>query len=144
MYVSRNKRKFRTTVISIIISVSVFIGLTSFMNVAMMSVKDEIKNADYTISVSIDYPLDKTLQKYRDFKNVTNVDKVSITKTDYMFLDNVSFSDDYKRIEKDNVEYQDTYVQVKALDNDSFNEYLKSLKRIWKAKDNKYCICVIL
>ena len=101
--IKRNKRKFRTTVISIIISVSVFIGLTSFMNVAMMSVKDEIKNADYTISVSIDYPLDKTLQKYRDFKNVTNVDKVSITKTDYMFLDNVSFSDDYKRIEKDNV-----------------------------------------
>ena len=126
--IKRNKRKFRTTVISIIMSVSVFIGLTSFMNIAMSSVKDEIKNADYTISVSIDNPLDKTLQKYRNFKNVSNVDKVSIMKTDYMFLDNVSFSDDYKRIEKDNVEYQDTYVQVKVLDNDSFNEYLKSLK----------------
>ncbi len=126
--IKRNKRKFRTTVISIIMSVSVFIGLTSFMNIAMTSVKDEIKNADYTLSVSIDDPIDKTLQKYRNFKNVSNVDKVSIMKTDYMFLDNVSFSDDYKRIEKDNVEYQDTYLQVKALDNDSFNEYLKSLK----------------
>ena len=47
----RNKKKYRTTIISLIVSTSIFISLSYFMTLAMESVKDEINSKDYNISL---------------------------------------------------------------------------------------------
>ena len=47
----RNKRKYRTTIISLIVSTSIFISLSYFMSLAMDSVKEEINAKDYNLSL---------------------------------------------------------------------------------------------
>lgn len=47
----RNKKKYRTTVISIVVSVSVFIALSYFMNVAFSEIGRTIDVSDYNISL---------------------------------------------------------------------------------------------
>ena len=48
----RNKKKYRTTVISIVVSVFVFIALSGFMGLAFQEVENEIKVSDFNISLS--------------------------------------------------------------------------------------------
>ena len=49
----RNRRKYRTTVISIIVSVSVFIALSSFVNLAFDVVSFDLKMSDYNIKLNV-------------------------------------------------------------------------------------------
>jgi len=49
----RNKKKYRTTVISITVSVFVFIALSYFMNLAFSEIKNELNLRDYNLSVSM-------------------------------------------------------------------------------------------
>ena len=54
----RNKKKYRTTVISIIVSVFVFIALSSFMGMAFDTVENELNVDDYNIYLSSNWVVD--------------------------------------------------------------------------------------
>ena len=59
----RSKKKYRTTVISITVSVTMFIALSSFMSMAFGETDRELKRSDYNINVNLAY--ETILQAFR-------------------------------------------------------------------------------
>ncbi len=51
--IKRNKKKYRTIVISLIVCISVFIATTSFVNYAFKQISIEFPDADYNISLRV-------------------------------------------------------------------------------------------
>ena len=123
----RNKKKYRTTVISIIVSTSVFIALTSFMQYGIEVIKNEINASDYNISTSIPakYIDDIDLNKV---KNLEGVKQISINKNTYVYLDkNVKYTKEFKDNYGDDLKYMDPCITVVGMEEDSYKDYLKKI-----------------
>ncbi len=118
----RNKRKYRTTVISIIVSVSVFIALSSFMNLAFKEVDTQLKREDYNIVLSMDN-VDKYQDKINKITKFEYVDDYSITRDDGFKLENAKYSKKYEADNNDKSPYVDFY----CVGDYQYKKYLKSL-----------------
>ncbi|MCR5483155.1 MAG: ABC transporter permease, partial [Bacilli bacterium] len=126
--IKRNKKKFRTTVISIVISVAVFIGLTYFMEAMINAVSIEIKYSDYNIGITLEDPSDKTLKTYLDYKNIDYVDKLTVWKRSAIEPTNLKNTKEFIDYKGEDYQYYSAMLNVIALDDDSFNNYLDELK----------------
>lgn len=80
----RTKKRNRTTVISIIVSVAVFISLTTFIDYGFKLSGVYYEDLGYDITVMLDTDNDNT---YEDIKSLENVEEYSINKTMYLNLD---------------------------------------------------------
>ena len=70
--IKRNKKKYRTTVISLIVSIFVFIALSTFINVAFVAVKDEINSIEFNLSLT-----STDINNFETIKNITNLDTIN-------------------------------------------------------------------
>ena len=118
----RNRRKYRTTVISIIVSVSVFIALSSFMNLAFKEVDTQLKRDGYNIVLSMD-DIDKYQDKINKITKFDYVDDYSITREDGFKLLDAKYSKAFKREGNDESPYLDFY----CVGDYQYKKYLKSL-----------------
>ena len=125
----RNKKKYRTTVISITVSVFVFIALTYFMNLAFSEIRNELKLRDYDILLSINDKNDDQLnQKIIETTKLDNVKKYTISKYDSCNIISPKYSDDYKGFFNVTAgDENDGYINVKTINQEQYNEYLKKL-----------------
>lgn len=135
----RNKKKYRTTVVSIIVSVSTFIALSFFINSAFSVVKNELAMQDYNIS----------LYKHRgnkDFESkavntitLDNIEDYAIYKEAYVSIKNPIYNKEY--IELGN--YEDEYVEKDAtirlitIGDYQYKKYLKHLNLEYNEYKNK-------
>ena len=126
--IKRNKKKFRTTVISIVISVAVFIGLTYFMEAMVDSIKTEITYSDHNISVTIDNPVDKSFNTYLNYKDIDYVEKITVWKKSIVSPTNLKNTKEFIDYEGDEYQYYSAILNVVALDDNSYNTYLEELK----------------
>ncbi len=126
--IKRNKKKYRTTVISIIVSVSIFIALYSFMSTAFLTVDNELKISEYNISLTA-YNLNETY--YNKLIETTKFDNIE----DYVILREVGFTfKDIKYNPKyidflggEPTEENDNYFALYTLGEEQYNKYLKEL-----------------
>ena len=126
----RNKKKYRTTIISLVVSTAIFISLSYFMSLAMASAKDEIATKDYNLSLSCNDSKEceiKALQTTRfDYIN-----KYSIQKYNVINLI------EYKVNEVVNDKFNATYSYVDEYGNDvTYSEYDRL--NILSIGDNEY------
>ncbi len=79
----RNKKKYRTTVISIVISVSIFIALASFIQYGFKLTGVYYKNLDYNFVVYEEgqSTTDETYKNLKAIKDLESVDKYSLIKS---------------------------------------------------------------
>ncbi len=122
----RNKRKYRTTVISIIVSVTIFIALSSFMNMAYDEVKKEFKNNEYNLYLTVrdDNPDVNALAI--STTKLDNIKEFTIERNDYIEINNPRFNKEFKT--KYNKEENDSYgVSVIAIGNEEYQKYIESL-----------------
>ena len=70
----RNKKKYRTTVISIVVSVFVFIALSGFMGLAFQEVKNEIKVSDFNISLRANITNKNSYNKFIETVNLDGIE----------------------------------------------------------------------
>lgn len=118
----RNKRKYRTTVISIIVSVSVFIALSSFMNLAFKEVDSQLKRGDYNIVLSMDN-IDKYQNKINEITKFEYVNDYSIISDAGFKLLDTKYSKAFKGENNDESPYLDFY----SIGDYQYKKYLKSL-----------------
>lgn len=88
--IKRNKKKYRTTVISIVICVSVYVALSYFINTAFTLVKMEFGEYNYNISVNV-YQNDYE-KNYNYLKDITNLDGIK----DYSIVRNTMIETNLK------------------------------------------------
>ena len=124
----RNKKKYRTTVISIIVSVSVFIALSYFMNVAFSEFDRLIEVSDYNISLG--YNVTRN-EQYDNIEKITKLDKINnytVSRSLNLYLENPKYNEEYLKLlnltEKD---MKENYV-VNAIGEEQYKKYLKELK----------------
>lgn len=124
----RNRSKYRTTVVSIAVSVAVFISLSSFMSMAFDEVDREIERTDYNLSLSATYSDKEEYRKLLDTTGFDSVGNYSVVRTaEIEFAGNhynKEYSDWLQLMPKDD----DTqYIAVASVGEKQFEKYCSSL-----------------
>ncbi len=123
----RNKKKYRTTVISIIISVAVFVALTGFMNMAFFSLEDELKLYDYNLNVSVNEKSD--FGKVVETTTIDGIKDYTIYRSSFYNIPNVKYNKEYllKTRKKEEVEDNSLVVPIASIGDEQYKKYVKSL-----------------
>lgn len=123
----RNKKKYRTTVISIVISVSVFIGLYYFMNMAFSILDLEVGSSDANIQLIIgDNGKDKenNLNKIEQIFNLDNIERISFQKRLLgEIIDKTLYTKEFNKL----IGTNGTKILIFAIGDSEYRTYVKSL-----------------
>ena len=134
----RNKKKYRTTVISIAISVCTFIALASFMSLAFRSIKEELGSSDYNIYLSVKNNNDTTYQKIMETTKLDNIKDVVVRKQSNYGISNKHYSKEY--LEWHNLELSDdidAYLTIFSLNDEAYKKYLQTLNLDYETLKDK-------
>lgn len=124
----RSKKKYRTTVISIIITVAMFISISTFIEYGMKITGDHFKNMPYNITVNANDKL-----SYDEYENIykriiADTDINSSIKACENYYGNIVGLTDYYTEEAKAAELQGgDLAYVFGVDNKSFKEYVTAL-----------------
>ena len=133
----RNKKKYRTTVISIVVSVAVFIGLSYFISEAFNSVKMDIKTYDYNLALNV-YSEEKE-DKFMNTLNLKNIENYAIYKYNYLNLKNPKYNEDYIEQNHLNKNYinKDAVINILSIGDYQYKKYLSELNLDYDEYQNK-------
>lgn len=137
--IKRNKKKYRVTIVSLFISIVLFISFSSYMNYTLntaSSVMGEVPY-DYQISYFGDDPNNdkEALDKINEIVKSSDVKEyVSYSVSNLSIIGNYTYSDEYLDFYKsaygddgikalNNLKYQ--YIYIYILDDNSYNKYKK-------------------
>ena len=134
----RSRKKYRTTVVSIVVCVAVFVALSSFVNLAFDTVQAEFKGYDYNLRVS--YQNNAEIEaKTEEIHSLTDVEQFINKTTVYLEFEAdptlvtkryaelfPDYGEEYEEEDGKRVKAQET-LNVYALDDTSFREYVESL-----------------
>lgn len=123
----RNKKKYRTTVISIVISVSVFIGLYYFMNMAFSILDLEVGSSDANIQLIIgdnSKDKEKNLNKIEQIFNLDNIERISFQKRLLgEIIDKTLYTKEFNKL----IGTNGTKISIFAIGDSEYRTYVKSL-----------------
>ena len=128
----RNKKKYRTTVISLVVSIAIFISLSSFLDYGKRAVGLYYTDMKYNVDV-----YNGDIELYNEIAQLNNIDDYSYSFTTSAIIDIEKYGSEYgKKISEINrayyeeaereTEYQDT-VAVIMFSNDYFKKFIKEL-----------------
>ncbi len=135
----RNKKKYRTTTISIIVSVFVFIALSEFMHLAFSSLKEEMKLSEYNITLNAHNYTEEMYQEYISTVHLNTVLNYTIERFDYISFTGPAFNPEYKNTLhlKEETEDEKHALQVISLGEKQYREYLKELNLSYEEVKDK-------
>lgn len=117
----RNKKKYRTTVISLVVSISIFISLSSFLDYGGKIVNVYYKDLGYDISV-----YDGTVENYNEITKLDNVEEYSYSYMTEGFVDINKYGSEFgKRIAEDSEETNS--ITIVLINNDYFKKFIEHL-----------------
>lgn len=118
----RNKKKYRTTVISLVVSISIFISLSSFLDYGGKIVNVYYKDLGYDISV-----YDGTVENYNEITKLDNVEEYSYSYMTEGSVDINKYGSEFgkKRIAKDSKETNS--ITIILINNDYFKKFIEHL-----------------
>ena len=118
--IKRNKKSYRATIVSLTISVLVFISLTYFMNAFMSEIKKEVSASEYNINYNITTKEDKNIiNKINQTVKLDNIKNYSIIRTT-----NGTFNNPKYNIEHENI---NDNIYIVSIGEEAYKKYLKSL-----------------
>ena len=118
--IKRNKKSYRTTIVSLTISVLVFIALTYFMNAFMSEIKQEVNATEYNINYYIKNNEEKNIiNKINQTVKLDNIKNYSIIRTT-----NGTFNNPKYNIEHENI---NDNIYIVSIGEEAYKKYLKSL-----------------
>lgn len=127
----RNKKKYRTTIISIVISVAVFIGLSYFVNGAFNSVKQEIKTIPFDLSLSISdgRANDTRSNKALETIKLDNIENYSIQKKCAVGIKNPKYNKEFIKAGSYGEDFlnSDGHITIYTIGDYQFKKYLTEL-----------------
>ena len=137
----RNKKKYRTTVISLVVSITVFISLSTFLNYAFGMTGIYYKEMDYNVTIYSsysDYQKDdensdqNTYEYYQKLMENSNIDKYAIMRTLSLDKCNIEqfateeFKEQYKN-SYDGTEDENMEVSITSIGDKAYREYINKI-----------------
>lgn len=124
----RNKKKYRTTVISIVVSIVVFLSLSSFIDFGFKMAGVYYTEMDYNMYL---YNNSNTLDKLETFKQIASFDLIeryALLREDSLAISNDLFSSFGETILSHyGMDEGETNISVVSLGEQEYNRYLKEL-----------------
>lgn len=135
----RNKKKYRTTVISIVISVSIFIALASFIQYGFKLTGVYYKNLDYNFVVYEEgqSTTDETYKNLKAIKDLESVDKYSLIKSNSALISTKYLTDGFITNRRGENIGNEQYISIMSVESNVYNDYLKKLRLNNKNLENK-------
>ena len=121
--IKRNRKKYRTTIISIVISVSVFIGLYYFMGLGKKTLELELGQATHNIEVSVN---NRDYNKTKSILNFDNIAKYSVKRTTQYSINDNLYTKEYMKYYDDSL--KKTTIEVYAFGESEYIRYINKLK----------------
>ncbi len=118
----RNKKKYKTTVISLVVSILTFITMNTFITYTFKLSGNYYQDLDYDLKITVNNP---TKENINNIINLDNIDKYNIVyEGDILNVKNSN------RLTKEGINYLDNELNINILllDNKTFTNYLKKLK----------------
>lgn len=118
----RNKKKYKTTVISLVVSILTFITMNTFITYTFKLSGNYYQDLDYDLKITVNNP---TKENINNIINLDNIDKYNIVyEGDILNVKNSN------RLTKEGIDYLDNELNINILllDNKTFTDYLKKLK----------------
>ncbi len=129
----RSRKKYRTTVISIIICVSVFIALYSFVNLAFRFIKVEMGEISYNINVNMYLTNDKE-KCITDISGLDSIKRYSVNKYYNFYVDESYITENYKKYA--DIYKNQAFISLVSVSDLEYRDYLKKLNLSYNdAKD---------
>lgn len=132
----RNKKKYRTTVVSIVVSIFVFLSLSSFIQFGFKMAGMYYVGMDYNMILysNVETKQDK-METWREIANFDMVDRYSVIRMHTLQVNKNQFSDYGKEIMKlygmdvdaKDSDDEDYTIEVVALGEQEYNRYLKKM-----------------
>ncbi len=130
----RNKKKYRTTVISIVVSVFIFISLSSFINFGFKMSNVYYKNLSYNLSITDglrneNTDMEEIVSHLKTISQMEEVNKFSLVRYDNLNIDS-SYLSDYGNTIYEHLGLTDernTNLVVYSLGEEEYHRYLKEL-----------------
>ncbi len=133
----RNKRKYRATVISIAVSVFVFISLSSFMNMFFGEVQNELNISDYNIKLYV-RSQDDIYNKILETTKFEGVEDYTVQKSDGYTFKNPKYSKEYEEFHKDiEIDRAEDYSMITSIGDHQYRKYIKELGLNYEDIKNK-------
>lgn len=131
----RNNKKYRTTVISIIVCVSVFIALYSFMNLAFKTVDMQYGSLNHNLEIQVNIDNKETSENVKQqLLNLDGYNRYSVLRYFSFIHTNPSYTDEYHNYLKKsfNITVLEDYeknanLEVYALGEEEYKNYIKQL-----------------
>ena len=119
----RNKKKYKTTLISLVVSILTFITMNTFITYTFKLSGNYYQDLDYDLKITVNNP---TKENVDSIINLDNIDKYNIVYEASEIL-NVK---DTNKLTKEGIDYLDNELNINILllDNKTFTDYLQKLK----------------
>ena len=147
----RNKKKNRTTIISIIVSVSIFIGLSYFIGGAFRTISNEITTYDYNVLAAIysDKENKQVSDKLISTTNLDDIDDYAINRMGYLTIKEPKYSDNYLHLNFEVITNKEAlenfkvndFIEVVSLGDYQYKKYLKELNLDYNEFQNEAILC---
>lgn len=118
----RNKKKYKTTVISLVVSILTFITMNTFITYTFKLSGNYYQDLDYDLKIRVNDP---TKENINNIINLDNIDKYNIVyEGDILNVKNSN------RLTKEGINYlnNELNINILLLDDKTFTNYLKKLK----------------
>lgn len=124
----RSKKRYRTTVISIFVSIVVFLSLSSIMEYGFKVSGIYYKELEYNIAVNDDISTDEIIS-FKDILNLDNVDRFNIPKSAQLKVDFKHANTEYPQYKKDEEDGAKGFsAVVYSISDEEYKRYLKENK----------------
>lgn len=124
----RNKKKYRTTVISIVVSVFVFIALSGFMGLAFQEVDNELKVSDFNISLSANIANENSYNKFIETVNLDGIEDYTILRSSELSFIGNHYSKEYIDFLKLELDpNKPEYITIYSIGSEQYKKYINSL-----------------
>ena len=133
----RSKKKYRTTVISLVISIFIFISLSSFLTLGTKT--SQFYYMDFKFNMYVHSLSDGNTQIYEKISKLENVDNSAYCYQSSLDIDNIKYASEFgkKFLENDP---QPTGIAFMVYNNEYFKKYIKEIG----LKESDYKTAVIL
>lgn len=124
----RNKKKYRTTVISISVSVFVFIALSSFMDLAFTTVDNQLETSEYNLSLWAYDQTDESYEKIIKTAQFDSVEQAAIVRESDLVTSEKRYNKEYLEwIQMESEQDMESHIVVMTVGEEEYNRYLSSL-----------------
>ncbi len=124
----RNKKKYRTTVISIVVSVFIFIALSGFMKLAFQQVDHELEISDFNISLSTTITNNESYNKFIETTRLANIEDYTIFRNSEISFTGNHYNKEYAKFLNLAIdENKPTYASIISIGEEQFKKYVDSL-----------------